>query len=234
MPCASWPTKHLVPTLKTMLVRSAPVQSITSTTHHRPSITHHPPPATHHRPLAFRLRSFGSDLHTYSVALCNAIEKGAVLRTAGNFIYDDKGSCSSKQMASPLSCYFPVAACECRCGGAGEICLVIVPGSPSLALWKDPTTRDLATSRPRDLATSRPHDPATSSPACQGLGPKMPWQKELQRCPSLIQTSKQEIDFRRASEFNLKSVELNILFSPSFGIPHHHTTSPPCPLKRSF
>jgi hypothetical protein len=77
-------------------------------------------------PLAnFRYRNrfgLGSDLHVYSVALCNALEAGSFrVRTALPWIWLDQSSSSNTQQgchssrsdASAMACYFPSAELNC-------------------------------------------------------------------------------------------------------------------------
>ena len=68
-------------------------------------------------PLAdFRFRNrfgLGSDLHLWSVAMCNAMEAGyRVVTRQSDWIYNDQQVCPSSS-ASALTCYFPTAELQC-------------------------------------------------------------------------------------------------------------------------
>eukprot|EP00397_Hematodinium_sp_SG-2012_P041166 GEMP01045275.1.p1 GENE.GEMP01045275.1~~GEMP01045275.1.p1 ORF type:complete len:402 (+),score=105.44 GEMP01045275.1:195-1400(+) len=62
----------------------------------------------------------GSDIHTWSQALCNAMEENVTLAVVGSWIWRDEELCSAKETTSraasaPLACYFEVST---KCASA--------------------------------------------------------------------------------------------------------------------
>ncbi|KAG7357548.1 hypothetical protein IV203_002236 [Nitzschia inconspicua] len=64
---------------------------------------------------AFRTRyGLGSDLHMYTRAVCNALERNTHrVRTVGNWTWMDRSNCRNDGLGSPVNCYFALSELRC-------------------------------------------------------------------------------------------------------------------------
>lgn len=71
-------------------------------------------PLGHYR---HRSQGMGSDLHVWTQALCNGMERGVRVWTANPWAYVDKGACSNNigsSARSSMTCYFPRSELQCK------------------------------------------------------------------------------------------------------------------------